>query len=238
MGLILSLETTSANCSVALAADGILLKEQSDSAVNVHASRLTVLMESVLHESDLSFVDLDAVAVSMGPGSYTGLRIGTAAAKGLCYAIGKPLIAVPTLQALAWGMKQHVEKLQGPTRPEPELFCPMIDARRMEVYCGLYNVSLEAVREVRAEIIHESSFAEYLSRHPILFGGPGADKCKLLFTENQNAIFLEQMELSAKFLIPFSEEKYIAARFENLSGFEPFYLKDFIAGKPKVKGLK
>lgn len=237
MGLILSLETTTAACSVALAADGVLLKELSDHTANVHASRLTLFMESVIHDSNLSFKDIDAVAVSMGPGSYTGLRIGTAAAKGLCYAIGKPLIAVPTLQALAWGMKQQMLFDKQPVSPEYDIFCPMLDARRMEVYCGLYNSSIQEIREVRAEIINETSFRAYLEKNRIIFGGPGADKCKSLLAGNRNTLFIDRMRLSAIYMISFAEDKYHAEHFENPAYFEPFYLKDFVATKPRVKGL-
>ena len=237
MGLILSLETTSAACSVALAADGVLLKEQSNHAANIHASYLTLFLESVIRDSGHSFDDLDAVAVSMGPGSYTGLRIGTAAAKGLCYAIGKPLIAVPTLQALAWGMKQQMTIDPHYISPVNDIFCPMLDARRMEVYCGLYNSTIDEIREVRAEIIHENSFGEYLDQNRIIFGGPGADKCKSLLAGTRNTFFIDQIRLSATYMIPFAEDKYFTAKFENLAYFEPFYLKDFVAGKPRVKGL-
>ena len=200
---------------------------------------LTTFIEEVLNEEGIRPADLDAVAVSMGPGSYTGLRIGVASAKGLCYAIERPLIAVPTLEAMALGMEVQMtnDKLQTQENKHDILFCPMIDARRMEVYSALYDASLKEVRPVAAEIIDDLSFSGYFANHRIVFGGEGAAKCLPLLGGQPNALFLENFSASARFLVPLAQERFLRSRFEDLAYFEPFYLKDFVAGKPRVKGL-
>jgi tRNA threonylcarbamoyladenosine biosynthesis protein TsaB len=154
-----------------------------------------------------------------------------ASAKGLCYALEIPLIAVNTLQAMALGMRKR----------EGEygiLYCPMIDARRMEVYCAIYDEKGNEIRETRAEIMDENSLMEYLGKNKVIFAGDGALKCRPLFDHHPNAVFLENFEASSKFMIPLSEEKFFQKKFEDLAYFEPYYLKDFIAGKPRVKGLR
>ncbi len=230
MALLLLLETATAVCSVALAKDGTLLGIRESHSRNVHAERVSVFIEELLADAQLRPADLDAVAVSMGPGSYTGLRIGVASAKGLCYAIGKPLIAVPTLEAMAAGMRVRIGA-------ETALFCPMLDARRMEVYCAVYDHHLQEVQETRAEIITEHSFDEVLRDHVVVFGGEGADKCRSLLGALENSRFLEDFSASAVHLASLAEERFAARQFENPAYFEPFYLKEFIAGKPRVKGL-
>jgi len=191
-------------------------------------------MDEVIKTAGVAISELDAIAVSQGPGSYTGLRIGVAAAKGLCYALDKPLIGVNTLQAMALGM---VHKGQA-DRTVKILFCPMIDARRMEVYCAIFDEKGKEIRETRAEIIDENSFMEYLGKNRVVFAGDGALKCRPLLERNPNVIFSEDFQASAKFMISLSEEKFSQEKFEDLAYFEPYYLKDFIAGKPRVKGLK
>ncbi|MEI7897958.1 MAG: tRNA (adenosine(37)-N6)-threonylcarbamoyltransferase complex dimerization subunit type 1 TsaB [bacterium] len=238
MALILCIETATEVCSAALFRDAEILGIKESSVQNAHSAVLTTFISEIFQTSGFSPGDVDAVAVSTGPGSYTGLRIGVAVAKGLCYALDKPLIAIPTLQAMAEGMTP-------PLLPSPKwggvgggvLFCPMIDARRMEVYCALYDNDIKEIREVRAEIIDEFSFQEFLADHPVVFGGEGADKCKPFLEANPNALFLDSFRASAKFMIGLAEEKFGQQRFENLAYFEPFYLKDFVAGKPRVKGL-
>jgi tRNA threonylcarbamoyladenosine biosynthesis protein TsaB len=239
LSLILNIETATAVCSVALARDGQLLGLKESNSKNSHSSVLTLFIQEVIHTAGVSLSDLDAVAVSEGPGSYTGLRIGVAAAKGLCYALEKPLIGVSTLQAMALGMQPH------PPSPTPKreggefiLYCPMIDARRMEVFCALFDEKGNEVRETRAEIVDENSFMEYLGKNRIIFAGDGALKCRSIFENHPNAVFSEDFQTSAKFMIPLSEEKYAHMKFEDLAYFEPYYLKDFIAGKPRVKGLR
>lgn len=238
MSLILNIETATGVCSVALAKDGQLLGLKESNTKNSHVSVLTLFMDEVIKTAGIVLSDLDAIAVSKGPGSYTGLRIGVAAAKGLCYALEKPLIGVSTLRAMAIGMPH-------PPAPSPiregessVLYCPMIDARRMEVYCAIFDEKGKEIRETRAEIMDENSFMEYLGKNRIVFAGDGALKCHPLFDKHPNAVFFEDFQASARFMISLSEEKFSQKNFEDLAYFEPYYLKDFIAGKPSVKGLK
>jgi tRNA threonylcarbamoyladenosine biosynthesis protein TsaB len=236
MALILLLETATDVCSVALVVGAELLGIRESIERNVHSALLTTYIREVLEVSGRRPADLDAVAVSMGPGSYTGLRIGVAAAKGLCYAIDRPLIAMPTLQAMAVGMTP-------PPHPSPSGggagggVIPMIDARRMEVYSAVYDAVGRELREVRAEIIDENSFGEFLSAGRVIFGGDGAEKCRDILGSHPNAVFLDGFRASARFMTSLAVEKFIRGQFEDLAYFEPFYLKDFVAGKPKVKGL-
>ena len=202
---------------------------------NAHSSVLTTFIEEVFNTAGLKPHELDAIAVSEGPGSYTGLRIGVATAKGLCYALDKPLIAISTLKSMASGMLTL--QLQTPNSELQTLFCPMIDARRMEVFSAVYNYGLEEVRETLAEIITESSFAGILKDHIMFFAGDGAEKCKPYLEKYGNAMFLNNFQASAKNMISLAESRYLASEFEDLAYFEPRYLKDFIAGKPQVKGL-
>jgi tRNA threonylcarbamoyladenosine biosynthesis protein TsaB len=234
LSLILNIETATGVCSVALARDGQLLGLKESNTKNSHASVLTLFMDEVIKTADIALSDLDAIAVSEGPGSYTGLRIGVAAAKGLCYALEKPLIGVSTLRAMAIGMVPPVPADQ----PAHILYCPMIDARRMEVYCAIFDEKGKEIRETRAEIIDENSFMEYLGKNRIVFAGDGSLKCRPLFDKHPNAVFSEDFQASARFMISLSEEKFSQKNFEDLAYFEPYYLKDFIAGKPRVKGLK
>ena len=212
-----------------------MLSLRESTLKNAHSSVLTTFIEEVFNSSGLKPHELDAIAVSEGPGSYTGLRIGVATAKGLCYALDKPLIAISTLKSMATGMLDM--QLQTPNSQLPTLFCPMIDARRMEVFSTVYNSVLEEVRKTLAEIITESSFAEILKKHIIVFAGDGAEKCKPYLEKYGNAMFLNNFQTSAKNMISLSETRYLAGDFENLAYFEPRYLKDFIAGTPRVKGL-
>jgi tRNA threonylcarbamoyladenosine biosynthesis protein TsaB len=251
MAIILNIETATQVCSVALADAGQLLALKESSAKNSHSSTITLFIEEVLKTAGINLSTLDAIAVSAGPGSYTGLRIGVATAKGLCYALGRPLIAVSTLKAMAEGMRHEARgtrhQVSG-SRPQPSgilhltsehpfQYCPMIDARRMEVFNALYDESLKEIREPRAEIINENSFSDLLARHKIIFGGDGAEKCKLILGNHKNAIFLEGFQTSASYMIALSEDKFHKKQFEDPAYFEPFYLKDFVAGKPRVKGL-
>ena len=252
MALILCIETATEVCSVALVRDQQLLGIRESSARNVHSAMLTVFTDEIIKSSGVQFVDLDAIAVSMGPGSYTGLRIGVATAKGLCYALDKPLIAVPTLQAMAVGINYELKiknyesgdevqsakcKMQSAKLKSVALVCPMIDARRMEVYCAVFDHYDQEIRKVRAEIIDEYSFQKFLADNQVVFAGEGADKCKPLLADHPNALFLDGFQASARFMAPLASEKFREKQFENLAYFEPFYLKDFVVGKPRVKGL-
>jgi tRNA threonylcarbamoyladenosine biosynthesis protein TsaB len=234
MANILHIETATQVCSVALSVNGAITQIRESREKNSHSATVTVFIKDVVEAAGISFSELDAVAVSMGPGSYTGLRIGVSTAKGICYALDRPLIAISTLQSMAAGVKKGMES-QGTPSP---LLCPMIDARRMEVYNALYDRDLRLIRETRADIITGTSFAEELISHQVLFFGDGAGKCKPVLGLHPNARFIDDFELSASYMTGLAEEKFKRSEFENVVYFEPFYLKDFIPGIPKVKGLK
>lgn len=235
MTKILHIETATQICSVALSENDEIISSHQSDVKNAHSSILTVFIDEIFRETGINIHHLDAVSVSMGPGSYTGLRIGVSAAKGLCYAGDKPLIAINTLEAMAFGMiKIATGKIENIADC---LFCPMIDARRMEVYSAIFNFDLGKIRAVQAEIIDEQSFAEFLNQHKMVFAGDGAEKCKISLSASQNAIFLDDFVPSANYLVGLANRKFNENEFENVAYFEPFYLKDFIAGPPKVKGL-
>ena len=221
MSYILNIETATKNCSVALAKDGktILCKEIAEEGYS-HAERLHVFIEAIIEEAGIALQDLSAIAVSQGPGSYTGLRIGVSAAKGLCYALDIPLIAVDTLQALA----AQVTISSG-------LIIPMIDARRMEVYSAIFSPSLEKKREVLAQIIDENSFED--RQETLYFIGDCAEKCKSVLI-NENHVFLEEIVYpSAKEMSELSFEKFKISDTVDVAYFEPYYLKDFMITAPK-----
>ena len=216
MEYILNIETATKNCSVALAKDGktIVYKEIAEEGYS-HAERLHVFIEEIIEEAGIMFNDISAIAVSQGPGSYTGLRIGVSAAKGLCYALEIPLIAVDTLQALA----SQVNIPNG-------LIIPMIDARRMEVYSAIFAPNLERKREVLAEIITENSFENF--QETLYFIGDCAEKCKSVLTK-ENYIFLDKIVYpSAKEMSAISFEKFKINDTVDVAYFEPYYLKDFM----------
>jgi tRNA threonylcarbamoyladenosine biosynthesis protein TsaB len=224
MSYILNIETATKNCSVALAFEGktILCREISEAGYS-HAEKLHVFIEEVLQESGVTFQDLKAIAVSQGPGSYTGLRIGVSAAKGLCFALNIPLIAVDTLQSLA----TQVSETDG-------LIIPMLDARRMEVYSAIFNNKHENIRGIEAEIITSDSFASITEK--IYFVGDCAEKCQTVLT-NENFVFLKSIVYpSANEMSALSFKKFIANEWADLAYFEPFYLKDFMVTTPKVRG--
>lgn len=222
MGLILSLETATKTCSVCLARDGVeVLTITEDSGSYSHAEKLNGFIQHLFNETGYVLSDLDAVSVSEGPGSYTGLRIGTSSAKGICYALDIPIIAVNSLKALA-----------AITPTECEIICPMFDARRMEVYSALFNRQLEEVEETNAVVIDADSYQEFLSNDKVLFVGPGAEKCREIL-RHPNAHFDLLTSVSAKGMIDLAERKFQLKDFADLAYFEPFYLKDFIAGEPK-----
>nr|WP_315139913.1 tRNA (adenosine(37)-N6)-threonylcarbamoyltransferase complex dimerization subunit type 1 TsaB [uncultured Flavobacterium sp.] len=216
MSYILNIETATKNCSVALAKEGktILCKEIAEEGYS-HAERLHVFIEEIVKEAGITFSDLAAIAVSQGPGSYTGLRIGVSAAKGLCYALGIPLIAVDTLQTLA----SQITVSDG-------LIIPMIDARRMEVYSAVFDVNHQNKREIQAEIIDENSFQGH--DETLYFIGDCAAKCKSVLTKD-NFVFLENIKYpSSKEMSRLSYEKYKISDTVDVAYFEPYYLKDFM----------
>lgn len=236
MALILSIETSTSVCSVALAKDGSLLSFRELDSKNSHAEVLNGYIEEVLAESKTTLADLNALAVSEGPGSYTGLRIGVSTAKGLCYSLDIPLINVSTLRSLAFHTSQNIDnKLLAENNL---LFCPMIDARRMEAYTAHFNAQNKGIRKVEAEVIDENTYLELLEKHTFVFSGDGAGKYQKIYGNHPNAHFYPDILLSAKGMITLAEEKFNAKDFADLAYFEPFYLKAFIAGIPRVKGLR
>jgi len=227
--MILQIETATASCSVALANGGGVLVVKQLSGRNVHAEMITLFIDEVIASAGITYQDLDAIAVSSGPGSYTGLRIGVSTAKGLCFALEKPLIAVETLEAMASGAAgQQTLSVAGNM-----LLCPMIDARRMEVYTAVFTADGARIRATSAEIITEDSFADLLQNGKILFFGDGAEKCREILGQNANACFLPGFINSAADLTKKAFEKFKRSEFEDVAYFEPYYLKDFIAGKKR-----
>ncbi|MBE0638894.1 MAG: tRNA (adenosine(37)-N6)-threonylcarbamoyltransferase complex dimerization subunit type 1 TsaB [Bacteroidales bacterium] len=235
MPVILHIDTATQFCSVALSDDKTLISCKESNKKNAHSQVITMWINELLNENNLKPGMIDAVAVSKGPGSYTGLRIGVSVAKGLCFALDKPLISIGTLHSMAVGMTEgcRTEKRLA----DNFLFCPMIDAKRMEVYSAIFDKNNQQIREIRAEVISMDSFSEELKNHVIVFGGDGAEKCKAILTHH-NAILLDAFQPSAKFMVSLAMEKFEKNDFENVAYFEPFYLKDFVAGLPRVKGLR
>lgn len=226
MAAILSLETSSRNCSVAVHRDSSVLALAEIHIGQSHASKLAPMIEEVMSLAGLTFDQLDAVAVSSGPGSYTGLRIGVSTAKGLCYALGIPLIAINTLELLAFQVSKMITT--------NSLLCPMIDARRMEVYCMLVDKNLKVISPVEAKVIDETSFDETLKTNDIIFFGDGAMKCKSVITR-KNAFFIDDINPSASQLGFLAYDKFIKNETEDLVNFEPFYLKEFAIKKAVSK---
>jgi len=223
MALILCLETTTTNCSVALSRDGEVLALKEDMGLNYsHAERLHNYIDSVLKDAKLSKNDLDAVAVSKGPGSYTGLRIGVSSAKGLCFALDIPLIATNTLEALA--MQAEITDIK--------TIIPVLDARRMEVYSAIFNSKFEEKRGIEAQIIEEDSFKEQLADGNCLFIGNGAEKLQPIL-KHKHAHFNTEALPSAREMAFLAEAKYKISDTEDVAYFEPFYLKDFVVTKSK-----
>ncbi|MCK3686206.1 tRNA (adenosine(37)-N6)-threonylcarbamoyltransferase complex dimerization subunit type 1 TsaB [Maribellus sp. YY47] len=236
MATILNIETSTEVCSVALTKDGetLFLKENTK-GLN-HSQLLTVYIEELFETAGFDKNELDAVAVSKGPGSYTGLRIGVSVAKGLCYGLNIPMIGVGSIEAMGHYVAENVADYYVESN-ENLLFCPMIDARRMEVYTAIFDKSGEMIQSVTAEIIDDNSFASLLAENKILFFGNGAEKCRETLT-HPNAVFQGPEKTSARFMQKLSEKKYNQREFENVAYFEPFYLKDFVATIPKNKVLK
>ncbi|MDO1502447.1 tRNA (adenosine(37)-N6)-threonylcarbamoyltransferase complex dimerization subunit type 1 TsaB [Winogradskyella maritima] len=222
MALILNIETTTTNCSVSLSKDGetLVLKEQADKGYS-HGEKLHLFIDNVFKQANIEPKDIDAIAVSKGPGSYTGLRIGVASAKGLAYALGKPLISVSTLQALAL----QVEERDG-------IVIPVLDARRMEVYAAVFNSENKEVREIKAEILQNDSYHDYLENGIVYFIGNAVEKTKTVIT-HPNARFIDDKLPSASTMGIIAEMKYKKSDIEDVAYFEPFYLKDFVAIKSK-----
>ena len=219
MAVILCLETSTTNCSVAIAVDGEIIALQEDNNNKYsHAEKLHSFIDQVLAESRTLKSSLQAIAVSKGPGSYTGLRIGVSAAKGLCFAMDVPLIAIPTLEALA-----HQAVI------ENGCIISMLDARRLEVYAAVFSSDNNQIRETKAEVLDENSYDDYLKTNKVFFIGDGVQKFKAL-CKHKNAVFIDNKLPSAKQIGALAELKYHKNDFEDVAYFEPYYLKDFIAG--------
>jgi tRNA threonylcarbamoyladenosine biosynthesis protein TsaB len=222
MSCILHIETSTEVCSVAVSQDGASIFSKEDFNGPSHATVLGVFVDEALSFIDNHAIPLDAVAVSCGPGSYTGLRIGVSMAKGICYGRNIPLIGLPTLEVMC------VPVLLAHDLPEDALLCPMIDARRMEVYAAVYDRALKVQRAIGADIIDENSYAEYLEKHPVYFFGNGAAKCKEKLS-HPNAHFIENIHPVAKWMFPLAEKAMAVEDFKDVAYFEPFYLKEFVA---------
>ncbi len=227
MSFILSIETTTKTCSVALHQNDAVVGLQELHLEKSHSSLLHVLIANLLTHCDVKKAELLAIAVSEGPGSYTGLRIGTATAKGLCYALDIPLIGVSTLGAMAWGVRKF--NVSG------AFLCPMIDARRMEVYCQVFDHKFSELTPVRPVVVNPDSFNEFLDQQPVLFFGDGAQKCIDLLGKHRNAKFVPQVLPSAQWVGELAGKHYASQKFEALVSFEPFYLKEFRTTQPKSR---
>lgn len=228
--MVVCIETATNLCSVALCNDaGVISLKESDESKS-HAAVLTVFIEDIFKENQIKASDLEAVAVSKGPGSYTGLRIGVSAAKGIAYAVSIPLIGIETTLSMFWGIKG--KRIVNDVNDKSSLFCPMLDARRMEVYYALYDSSGNTVKNISAEIIDDSIFSNFPVTQKIIVFGDGAAKCKEVI-KHPGVTFFDDFRISASHMrIPVSEALK-DHHFEDVAYFEPFYLKDFITSKPK-----
>ena len=224
MALILVIETATKKCSVALFNNGLVIAEKENITDGyTHSEQLTLFIQDVIDSANISLNKIEAVALSMGPGSYTGLRIGTSTAKGLCYALDIPLIAISTLKAMSFAIAKNEESA---------IYCPMIDARRMEVFSALYDSNNKQVRGVQADVVDENTYKEFLA-DTIIFFGDGSLKCKEIIN-HKNAKFIKEIHPSAKNLGILAKAKFENKDFEDVAYFEPYYLKDFVAGKKKA----
>ena len=235
---ILLIETATQICSVALAVDGKVVARRESDTPNAHSTCLSVFIDEVLKESHLTSRDLGAVCVSAGPGSYTGLRIGVSTAKGFCYALGIPLLSVPTLLSMAALYYRQHPDYHG-------LVCPMIDARRMECYTMIVerelrmkNEELRILRDTSADVIEAGCFDEWLNRGEVMFIGDGAEKTKDILGTHPNARYDNSFRLSAEGMLELAESRLHDGKTEDVAYFEPFYLKDFVAKKSVVHGLR
>lgn len=227
MPKILLIETATKVCSVALSIDGVVMAIKEESGQNLHASNLTLFIDEVVKKSGVAFSDLDAVCVSKGPGSYTGLRIGVSTAKGICFALDIPLIAIETLSMMATGfLAEHTDYVG--------LVTSMIDARRMEVYTAVFDADMNVLEATNAKIIDNDSYMDFLRANEITFIGDGAEKCASTLNHS-NARFNLVNYNSAKYMAKLAEEAFKMKKFEDVAYFEPFYLKDFVVTQPKAK---
>ncbi len=231
--ILLHIETATDVCSVALSQGAEVIGLKEEAGGNNHAKHLLPFVDEVLKQGGCTVSDLNGVAVSIGPGSYTGLRIGVSTAKGIAYTAGIPVMAISTLESIAQGAKQlWRESNEGAVQ-----FVPMIDARRMEVFTTRFDFDMNLLEEISSKIVDENTFAELLSEQKVLFCGNGMPKCRELLSICPNARFVDT-PVSAKNMLPAALKKWQNNDFENVAYFEPFYLKEYVAAKPVVKGLK
>lgn len=229
--ILLHIETATEVCSVALSRGDTLLGVCEGRDGNSHSKNLLPYIDKVLKEAELAPHDLDAVAVSIGPGSYTGLRIGVSTAKSFAYTLEIPVLTVSTLESLAQGALQHL-----PAGTDDFQIVPMIDARRMEVFAARYDRQLQLLDEVAPVIVDEEAYRNLLADQIVVFCGNGMPKCKELLAQSSNARFAD-FELSARYLLPTALAKWQKQDFADVAYFEPFYLKEYVPAKPNVKGL-
>jgi len=227
MSCILNIETSTDVCSVAISQEGACIFEKEDHSGPNHAVNLGIYIDQAISFADGHGIPLDAAAVSCGPGSYTGLRIGTSMAKGICYGRGIKLIAVPTLEILCVPVLLGHEEIE-----DNALLCPMIDARRMEVYAQVFDRALHEVRPIQADIVTEDTYKEFLDKKPVYFFGNGAAKC-METINHPNAHLIRGIEPLAKNMFPLAEKRAATGKYEDVAYFVPSYLKDFVAKAPK-----
>lgn len=223
MAKILNIETSTSVCSVALSDNGEVFAIEETHQANSHSEKLSLYIDDVINKSGIKLSQLDAIAVSCGPGSYTGLRIGVSAAKGLCFGLDIPLIAISSLKAMAWEAFHQTQRTD-------ILYCPMIDARRQEVYTALYDSKGNELLPVHARILDKDAFHEFLEKYFIAFMGDGMPKMKV-YNLNRG-LWFDNIYASAKNMVSLAENSFLNKDFKDVSSFEPFYLKDFVAGRP------
>jgi tRNA threonylcarbamoyladenosine biosynthesis protein TsaB len=233
MKMILCLETATPVCSVALNESCCTIALRETEGQNAHSEKITIFIREVMEVAKIDYSQLDAVAVSKGPGSYTGLRIGVSTAKGICYAADLPLMAIDTLEAMSYGIKVKLGSQIG----ENDLLIPMIDARRMEVYAAIFDANLDKINDTAALVINENSFEDLRKDHHLWLFGDGAPKLKKIFENQPNISIIDGFKPSAAYMLPLADRALKEKDYVDVAYFEPFYLKDFIAGKPHVKGL-
>lgn len=226
MSCILNIDTSTDACSVAVSQDGACIYHDEDLTGPNHSERLGTFVDEAMSFTDNHAIPFDAVAVSCGPGSYTGLRIGVSMAKGICYGRNLRLLGIPTLELLC------VPVLLGKELEDDALLCPMVDARRMEVYAALYDRALRPVRPIGADIVDADTYREWLDQHPVYFFGNGAAKC-MEAINHPNAHLIEHIQPLARYMFPLAEKRIALEQYEDVAYFTPFYLKDFVAKAPK-----
>ena len=230
MTTLLLIETATPVCSVALARDGVVLAELHSDEPNAHSSQLSPFINQLFAQCGMDPSQVDAVCVSSGPGSYTGLRIGVSTAKGFCYALDRPLLAVPTLQGMAAQYYTQNPDYKG-------MVCPMIDARRMECYTAVFASPVEELKPVSADIITEGIYDQWLNRGELTFIGDGAEKTRPILGVHANARYASDFRISAAGMLSVALNRLQSSHFEDVAYFEPYYLKDFVAKKSLVRGL-